>query len=417
MENTKMQKHKKMHVVLINSYYHPNEPGGAERSVRNLAEGLVALGHRVSVIALGEKRHSYHLNGVAIEQLPIRNRYLPLGRGHDGGLGKLKWHARDSYNRAAGRDIEALLRQLQPDLVHSHNLGGFSVAAWAAVKRLGLPLVHTTRDFYLLCPKTTMQGRGDCSCTSPCLPCRPFAWPRHRASRLVDHVVGISQFILKRHLDNGYFPTASSSVIYNGYDAPAVTFKPPGNVFTLGFIGRLAPAKGVGMLLEALALLVAANSPVELLIAGEGDDDYVGQLKKQAENLPVKFVGHQQPADFFRQIDIAVVPSIWNEPLGRVVIEAMANGKPVVATPVGGIPEILANGGGVLSRDTTPLAFSTSLTLIIDEMLSAPELWHKYALQIGRGFSSFAIAHQYVTMYFNFINDESSLKVTKALGA
>lgn len=396
-----------MHVVLINSYYHPNEPGGAERSVRSLAEGLVALGHRVTVIALGEKRHSYHLNGVAIEQLPIRNRYLPLGRGHDGGVGKLKWHALDSYNSAAGRDIEALLRQLQPDLVHSHNLGGFSVAAWAAVKRLGLPLVHTTRDFYLLCPKTTMQGRGDCSCTSPCLPCRPFAWPRHRASRLVDHVVGISQFILKRHLDNGYFPTASSSVIYNGYDAPAVTFKPPGNVFTLGFIGRLAPAKGVGMLLEALALLVAANSPVELLIAGEGDDDYVGQLKKQAENLPVKFVGHQQPADFFRQIDIAVVPSIWNEPLGRVVIEAMANGKPVVATPVGGIPELLANGGGVLSAGVQPQEYFYALKKFLPSFCSEPLPWFKAAVHSGRTFSSCLISEKYESLFLEIRNKKN----------
>lgn len=398
-----------MHVVLINSYYHPHEPGGAERSVRSLAEGLVAIGHRVTVIALGDKRHSYQVNGVAVEQLPIRNRYLPLGRGHDGGLGKLQWHARDSYNSAAGRDIERLLRQLRPDLVHSHNLGGFSVAAWAAVKRLGLPLVHTTRDFYLLCPKTTMQGRGDSSCASPCAACRPFAWPRRRASRLVDHVVGISHFILKRHLDNGYFPTASSSVIYNGYDAPAVAFKPPGDVLTLGFIGRLAPAKGVGMLLDALALLVADNVPVQLLIAGEGDSDYVAQLKQQAEKLPVTFVGHQQPAEFFRQIDIAVVPSIWNEPLGRVVIEAMANGKPVVATPVGGIPELMNDKCGVLSLSDTPADFYSAILHLCSYVSRNAEKAFGDSREHASSFSSELISGQYSKVYESIFlnkNDE-----------
>lgn len=394
-----MHANQALHIVMINSYYHPNEPGGAERSVRSLAEALVGLGHQVTVIALGEQRKSYLLHGVEVEQLPIRNRYLPLGRGHDGGVGKLRWHARDSYNAAAGRDIEQLLQRLKPDVVHSHNLGGFSVAAWAAVKRLGLPLVHTTRDFYLLCPKTTMQGRGGCSCSSPCMACLPFAWPRLRASRLVDHVVGISEFILRRHRDNHYFPNADHSVIYNSYDPPAVEFRAPGEVIRLGYIGRLAPAKGVDMLIDALAQLVVNGVRVELLIAGEGDDAYVAQLHAKSASLPIRFVGHQQPAAFFKEIDIAVVPSIWNEPLGRVVIEAMANGKPVVATPVGGIPELLQDGGGVLASDCSASAFTSAVIAILGAGHEALAELANSALVSSRKYSSLRVSDSYIKAY------------------
>ena len=212
-------------------------------------------------------------------------------------------------------------------------------------------------------------------------------------------MVGISHFILKRHLDNGYFPNAANSVIYNGYDAPPAAFKPLGDVITLGFIGRLAPAKGVGMLLEALALLVADNTPVELLIAGDGDAEYVSQLKTQAKNLPVKFVGHQQPADFFRQVDIAVVPSIWNEPLGRVVIEAMANGKPVVATPVGGIPELIKDDCGILSSSIASSDFSTAISKVMRLVLTDAKRIFVCAIEHSGLFSSEKISEKYVGIY------------------
>lgn len=398
-----------MNIVMINSYYHPNEPGGAERSVRSLAEALVGLGHQVTVIALGEQRKSYLLHGVEVEQLPIRNRYLPLGRGHDGGVGKLRWHARDSYNAAAGRDIEQLLQRLKPDVVHSHNLGGFSVAAWAAVKRLGLPLVHTTRDFYLLCPKTTMQGRGGCSCSSPCMTCLPFAWPRLRTSRLVDHVVGISEFILRRHRDNHYFPTAGHSVIYNSYDPPVVEFRVPGEVIRLGYIGRLAPAKGVDMLIDALAQLVANGVRVELLIAGEGDDAYVAQLHAKSASLPIRFVGHQQPAAFFKEIDIAVVPSIWNEPLGRVVIEAMANGKPVVATPVGGIPELIKSECGILAASLDSDSFANAILLMHERVRRSGLEIHLLSGANATFYTSAAVASSYVQCYSQVLLSRAAL--------
>ncbi|MBQ1783109.1 MAG: glycosyltransferase family 4 protein [Gammaproteobacteria bacterium] len=398
-----------MHIVMINSYYHPNEPGGAERSVRGLAEALVGLGHQVTVIALGEQRKSYLVQGVEVEQLPIRNRYLPLGRGHDGGVGKLRWHARDSYNAAAGSDIGQLLQRLRPDVVHSHNLGGFSVAAWAAVKRLGLPLVHTTRDFYLLCPKTTMQGRGGCSCSSPCMTCLPFAWPRLRASRLVDHVVGISEFILRRHRDNHYFPNAGHSVIYNSYDPPAVEFRAPGEVVRLGYIGRLAPAKGLDMLIDAMAMLVERACRVELYIAGEGDDAYVAQLHAKSASLPIRFIGHQQPAAFFKEIDIAVVPSIWNEPLGRVVIEAMANGKPVVATPVGGIPELIIPDCGVLAPDTDAASFVSAVQIMLQRLKDMGPSIHLFSIKAAECYTSVSVASAYLRRYSLALSTKSTL--------
>jgi glycosyltransferase involved in cell wall biosynthesis len=66
----------------------------------------------------------------------------------------------DIYNPLMAWEVKKIIDREQPDLVHTHNLQGFSVAAWKVVKKRGLPLVHTMHDYYLLCPRNTMFGGG-----------------------------------------------------------------------------------------------------------------------------------------------------------------------------------------------------------------------------------------------------------------
>lgn len=390
-----------MKIVIVNSFYYPDEPGGAERSVRILAESLVGAGHDVSVICLGAERATAQISGVAVMRLPIRNSYLPSAHGSDRAtMQRLVWHARDTHNSAAAADVAALLRQLRPDVLHTNNLSGFSVAVWRAARELGIRIAHTTRDFYLLCPRTTMM-RGGSVCDGPCRSCYPFVWHRRNACSQVDHLVGISQFMVTLHHRNGYFPDVPATVIYNSYDPPRTSVLPPiGRAGTvLGFLGRLAPSKGVELLIDAFVQVNRRHAGSRLLIAGSGANDYVFGLKRRALEAPVEFVGEMSPEDFFPMVDVTVVPSIWNEPLGRVVIESFAFARPVVATPVGGIPELIRGAAGTIARSTTADDLASAISTQIGRDAS---IAREAAAEEAKRFTSRVLVDNYDRVYRGF---------------
>ncbi|MGJ8634976.1 MAG: glycosyltransferase family 4 protein [Luteolibacter sp.] len=146
--------------------------------------------------------------------------------------------------------------------------------------------------------------------------------------------------------------------------------EPPGDGYAL-FIGRLSPEKGVGSLLDAWARVPSYR---KLVIAGDGPD--ATALKLKAENLKlnnVKFVGFVASQDQYQLWDgaaFSIVPSVWQEPFGMVVLEAWARQRPVVANRIGALGEIISDGeDGFLSEPgdieslskTIEAAFSSDL--------------------------------------------------------
>ena len=333
-----------MKIAFINSFYYPDEVGGAERSVRFLAESIAGDGHEVMVICSGRERESVEVNGVRVERLPVRNVYYPLDYAGRGRATKLAWHAIDSFNPVAAQDVKVLLADFRADVLHSNTLSGFSVAVWGIAKRLGIPIVHTLRDYYLLCPNSAMFKRGK-QCVGRCAECKVLAWPRKLASSAVQVVVGNSDFILRRHLEAGLFPGARSAVIYNAYAAEdALEDRREKGVVTLGFIGRIAATKGVDVLLSAVQSAAYLRERFRVLIAGSGDADYLEALKSRAAGLPVEFLGTVAPQAFYSRLDWCVVPSLWDEPLARVLFESFAHGVPVIGSRTGGTPELIEHG-------------------------------------------------------------------------
>lgn len=337
-----------MKIAIVNTYYHPQDVGGAERSIRFLAEAFVERGDQVMVVVTGDTDSDENINGVRVVRRRRQNaaKLLPL----KGAAAKLLWHSVDTWNVAAAKDVAAVIKAFAPDVVHTNNLSGISVALWPMLKRAGIPIVHTLRDYYLLCPNTAMF-KNDKQCgPSRCLACRTLSSPRLRATKHVDVVVGNSHFILNMHKENGGFPSARSDVIYNAYkpEMPVVPRQAPksDSPIVFGYIGRLAPTKGVDGLLDTF-LRVQSDSPrqLELRIAGSGELAYEKALRARANgNATITFMGHVAPAEFYRQVDFSVVPSLWDEPLARVLFESFAHGIPVISSNTGGSPELMGNG-------------------------------------------------------------------------
>jgi len=159
----------------------------------------------------------------------------------------------------------------------------------------------------------------------------------------VDAVIGISQFILKNHLEAGYFYNAlATRVIHNSLIKKEKKVSPEAVVnekpFTAGFLGRISRSKGIEELVN-----IFLNTDIPLIIGGKGDEE-LEKFITDLEGSNIQYMGYVDPDQFFQQIDLLVVPSKWNEPFGRVVIEAYSNGVPVLVSNRGGLPEIVDEG-------------------------------------------------------------------------
>lgn len=335
-----------MKLMLINTLYYPNIFGGAERSVQFLAEALVQKGHQVVVVSAHpglEDVKKELVNGVRVYYIKLKNIYWPFSGRKQPFWARGAWHLLDIYNPLMSRELSRIIREEKPDLVHTNNLAGFSVAVWKVVKEFNLPLVHTIRDYYLLCPASKMYKDGK-NCDHICTKCQLFSISKIKLSAHVDTVVGNSKFILERHLQEKVFDRAKKEVIYNAYKTTASGEKLNGGrkgcIF--GFIGRLDPTKGIELLLKVFNEVSIFNK-YTLLVAGTGLQDYVAHLKSISNNN-VHYLGFMPSAEFYRQVDILIVPSLWHEPLPRTIFEAYAHGIPVVGSRRGGIPEIIEEG-------------------------------------------------------------------------
>jgi len=362
-----------MKILFLHSLYAPHIGGGAEIVVRQLAEGLQRRGCVVTVLATGPEAGLQEevLEGVRIYRAGLDNVYWHFTQSRPNRLLRLGWHYRDRYNRSMRRHVRTVIDRERPDLVICNNLTGWSISAWDEISAAGLPIVQVLHDLYLLCPKDTMFNKGR-SCERQCGMCSVFRQPHAAASAQVAAVVGVSRFVLDRLTAHGYFGRASQHVVHNCIDssasAPAKPRPHHSGLLRFGYIGTLSENKGVSWLVEQFQAL---SIDASLSIAGRGKLDYETTVKALADPSKVKFVGYQPSERFMREIDVLVIPSIWAEPFGLVAVEACAQGLPIIATNMGGLPEIIQdNLNGLLCSPADPDSLGrTILKMYLDSRL------------------------------------------------
>ena len=191
--------------------------------------------------------------------------------------------------------------------------------------------------------------------------------------RLSSRVIFISES-LRNHIRCSH---KSSAVVYNGVVTRSNLGKPRSNnkksSIKLGIVGLITPSKGHLEAIKALALLEKYGSHFELDIYGDGDPVYISDLKAYIKELnlekKVKFRGYVDGTGFFSNVDILLMCS-ENEAMGRVTVEAMAHGVPVIGRNSGATPELIHNGinGLLYFPDASDLATQV-LTLSTNEKL------------------------------------------------
>jgi glycosyltransferase involved in cell wall biosynthesis len=389
-----------MKIVIFNTLYHPYQVGGAERSVRALSEEFYSLGNEVLVITLGENEDFFNLNGVRVKVLKLENKYWPYNESEKKTLEKLQWHIRDMSNNKYNKSVKSILNSFNPDIVFTNNLSGFSTNIWGIARELNIKIVHTLRDYYLQCSKTTKFKNGE-NCKNICLECNLLSKIKKRNSDNVDFLVGISKYILDDHINNGFFKDIPQKVIYNGFDLPLKREKKIENsleTVTFGFIGQLNESKGIELILESFKSTKKTNW--KLQIAGKANDRYINKLNKINNSENITFLGYVESSAFFKSIDVLIAPSIWNEPFGRVVIESIFNNTPVIGSHRGGITELLSNNPNFIVQPTVK-HFSNLLKIIT----SNPEFLNTFIFDetFNNKFQIQEIAKKYLNIFKKLI--------------
>ena len=387
-----------MKILFVISTYGPSGAGSGI-SVQNLAEGCAARGHETVVLCLLKDPDAEPFeetqNGVRVIHRKIRNLY-PLGVKNNPKWRKLLWHLLDIYNPFAAWDTYKILKSEKPDVVNTSVIAGFSTSIHWIARLLKIPTIHTMRDYYLMCKQNAMYPNGK-TCETICASCQPFLKTRVITSNYVSLFLANSQYVLDQHIKHKALPpNVPSFAQFNmnaGNEIDKARKFPKNRPLRFGFIGRLAPSKGLENLIKAFAIADTKNA--ELKIGGYGQENYVEQLKEQAKGLNIEFLGRVKAQEFYRDIDVLICPSVYGEPLPRVVYEGYRYALPVIASNAGGTPEIVDEGktGFVYPADDTNV-----LAKYIEDILNDATLYttlSKGAVRKAKDFTQDVILDQF----------------------
>jgi glycosyltransferase involved in cell wall biosynthesis len=360
--------------ILLLAQFFPPDVGGEERHVFNLANTLAARGHEVAVATqclAGVPNRETLPSGVRVHRFATAAMRLPAV------YSTSRAHHPPLPDPLGVRELSRIARQERPQVVHAHN---WIVNSAVAVRRSSVPgsrfgLVLTLHDFSYVCATKRLMRKG-AACAGPavtrCLPCTaasygPAVGPLTAAAtalmrpwknRAVDHVVCVSSAVAT---GNRIPPGPRASVIPNfvldelvvpraGDTAGDATLGAPPDLpagdFLL-FVGELSRDKGLPTLLRAYESLGGDRPP--LLLVGRRMPDTPAQLPGGV--LMRSEWPHDHVMAAFRHCLFAVLPSICLDACPTTVLEAMASGRPVIATTTGGIVDMIANGEhGLLVR-------------------------------------------------------------------
>jgi glycosyltransferase involved in cell wall biosynthesis len=261
--------------------------------------------------------------------------------------------------------LRDLAHAVGPDVIHVHHVGGFGVSALGVLGRLGLPMVVTLADYWLLCPGTQRRCGGDLrACATGCFDGR---WAASVVPGLAMTYLAARRRAVRRFIDHARPTLAAISESTRatfeceGFPADLLVNRPWGIVSSgtrpanadrfegsnrprIGYLGTLRPHKGCHVLIDAFRRL---DRPGSLHILGHGDPSYIGALRERAVGLDVHFHGRYENEDVgevLEGLDLIVIPSVWEETYCLVFQEAMAARRPVIATRVGGLADRVVDG-------------------------------------------------------------------------
>jgi len=375
-------------ILIAVHHFPPTFKGGAEWRAHRTAKWLQNHGHTVKIICVDAvddpQTDQLRYEDTMFDELPVRRLFLNINHSPD----STRW---EYDNPWVGEHVNHYLTAIEPDLVHLISGYLMTSATIRAIKQHNLPLVATLTDFWFLCPRHTLQRTTGEVCPEnnslDCVRCgmelqRRFRLPAqklpkttsmlwqmtqslplvatktaqidqrvqtlHDALSLIDIAICPSNFLLEMYQQKGF---EAKRMMFMRQGLRHVPTEPPkkilANKLRVGYIGGIAPHKGVQILVEAFLKL----SPTQAELKLYGDTSkfqtfYETLLEKIQEKSHIQFKGtfnNQQIGQIHAELDVLVVPSTWYENSPNVILEAFAYQTPVITSDLGGMAELVTD--------------------------------------------------------------------------
>lgn len=340
---------------------------GAETMCENLTSELVKMGHSVSVVSM----YDYHSAITA--------------RMEDAGVNVIYLHKKPGLDPAMVWKMKRILKGIEPDVIHTHRYCA-QYAIPAAILAGVKCRVHTIHSI-------AKQENG--------------TFARKLNKFFFDHngvvPVALSELIQETVMDEYHLPKNKIPVIFNGINLEKCLPKDSyytGDSFRIIHIGRFMEVKNHRGLVSAFLQFHAKYTDSELWLIGDGEtrgeiERFVSENEMQGS---VKFLGLQSNVyPLLHDADIFTLPSNY-EGIPMTLIEAMGTGLPIVATAVGGVPDMLSDGENALLVENNVQAIADAFErYYLDEALR--EVHGRKALLRSKAFSSETMAEKYIKIY------------------
>ena len=369
-----------MKILMVNDH-HPEEVlGGTERYVLDVSRALGERGHDVHLFAMSEQDSEV---GPARRVFHVRARNLLA-----------LYLKRTFFYPALYRALREYVRTVRPDVVHLHNNYRHAITVNLALR--GHRIVQTVHDYSALYPTAFCAQERSCAGRSPlvavrhgCLDWKVFlaaGWllynRRFLDRRIVHRFVAPSRDLAAHLEKRGYHDVHH---LPNFTSEPVQPEAPLPNKPIVLYVGSLIAHKGVDVLLRAFGQVAAEVRGAALWLVGSGPDE--AKLRALARELAlprVRFLGRQEHdalPTLYGAARVVVIPSLWLENAPLVAYEAMAHRRPIIASDVGGLPELVArHENGYLCGRGDVQGFVTHLRRLLADVGLAQEVGARGAL-------------------------------------
>ena len=339
-----------MRILILNTWYYPNMQGGAEYSVKILAENLVKAGNDTAVFCIDNKNTGLKkeiLGGVTVYRSDGGKYRLYRAYFEERTtVQKLTDKFYELYNLSISKDLKYALEDFRPEAVHCNCFSGISFRLFKIIDNKNIPLVLTLRNYFLIYPADGDKIKG--KLLIKFLRKTYIGMSRHFTKK-VRYVTAPSAYTLKYHTDKGFFKNAEitecipNCTEFDYEDVKrSVEAKQSRSEEKIHFLyaGWITEPKGIRKLLDAF--MAVRSEKIDLTICGSGNmENFVLECERMDERI--SYTGRlssEALAREYEKADVLIVPSVWDEPFGRVIIEGNRHGLPVICTDRGGIPEI-----------------------------------------------------------------------------
>ncbi|MFH0860562.1 MAG: glycosyltransferase family 4 protein [Candidatus Altiarchaeota archaeon] len=270
------------------------------------------------------------------------------------------------------RLYRSFFRKFKPDVIHVHNISRFGLGPIKVAKKEGIPIVWTFHDYAGVCPNTLLfrPNRTVCKDRTQCMSCNNLVVP-YNYSQLYELLDDVSCVVASDYVKSQYAEVISTKRVY--WDADPFLLDMPSRDFrgrTILFGGRLDEEKGVRFAIIAFKRIVGKYPDSRLILAGTYRQDIFTRLLRIYDiEKNVDYVGSmpwQEYINTVRNSAAVLCTSIWAEPFNLSMLEAMALGKPVIATGVGGQTEVVGDSGIIIQPKSSHAIFEAVCDIFSD---------------------------------------------------